>query len=420
MSTLNDVNNKKMAGFKSNANRLLKKIYKLRSFSIIKKSVIITTGGTGGHIVPAMKIANNLIDQNRDVYFITDKRFTRYEGLFLHKKFFSSPNLKIIITPITTFSNSQSTLHFLKNLIITLFLVIKTFLKARPKIVMGFGSYVSFFPLFIAMITFRDIILHEQNVILGKVNKMFARVSSSLLLSFPNTHYIPKKLYRKIRNKLLISGFPSFVPHLKSRSGGKVIYDLITKEEITILITGGGQGASFFTTSIPPAIVFLAKSFPNKIFRIFHQVRKGEIEEALSIYNAANLTNIILDIQPIFCDIPAILSKSDIAIIRGGAGSIIETAIAKVFPIIIPMPNSAEDHQLKNATALTNNNAGVMFTQEDYSPQKLAMVLSRTITDGLFYFPIVNNAFEMFSTNPDQVFANVVLYHDLEILEAYE
>jgi UDP-N-acetylglucosamine--N-acetylmuramyl-(pentapeptide) pyrophosphoryl-undecaprenol N-acetylglucosamine transferase len=385
------------------------------------RNIVLTTGGTGGHIIPAMKIASNLISEGRTVYFITDKRFKKYETLFLNKRFFFSPNFKIIITPIAPFSHSHSLLQFTKNLLLTIFKVFLTFLKARPKIIIGFGSYVSFIPLMIGLLTFRKIIIHEQNVILGKVNNFFAPLSNSVLLSFPDTAYIPKKLYKRIKTKLVTSGFPSFLPEgVWKRSHGKVIYDLATKEEITIMITGGGQGASFFSDVVPPAIIFLAKSFPYKTFKIYHQVRKGEIEKVLAIYQNSKISNIILDIKPIFPDIPSILLKADIAIIRGGAGSIIEVALSKVFPIIIPMPESSNNHQLKNAMVLINNNAGVMFNQADCTPQKIAMVLSRTINDILFYFPIVNNAFEIFKINPNQVFSNVILYNDLESLHLYD
>ena len=393
---------------------VLKSIKKLER----AKNIILTTGGTGGHIVPAMKIASDLIKRGKTVYFITDKRFANYESLFVKYPFFSSTNLKIFKTPITSFSSIKSPLKFLKNVIISLFITIYVFFKAKPKIVIGFGSYVSFLPLLISVLTFRTTILHEQNVVFGKVNKFFLRFAKAVLVSFPDFSYFSDKEYEIIKDKILISGLPTFLPDKPSRmdSNQKVIYDVSTKESIVILITGGGQGATFFSHNIPPAIISLAKHFPSKKFKIFHQVRKGEIEGVLKIYTKANLPNLIFEIKPLFENIPKILSEANFAIIRGGAASIVETALSKVFPIIIPMPDSANNHQVKNASVLSRNNAAIMFMQKDYTPEKLFLIISKALNEGLFYFPIINASSEIFKHNTSQIFASVILQDDLKHL----
>ncbi len=383
------------------------------------KNIIITTGGTGGHIVPAMKIASELISQGKSVCFITDGRFTQYAKLFNQKGFYTSPDFKIVITPITPFK-LKSFFSFIKNFILTFFQVIFTFIKVRPKIVIGFGSYVSFFPLLVALLSFRTIIIHEQNVIFGKVNLIFARFASSILLSFPDVSSIPKKLYKKIKNRIIISGLPSFVENQEDIIYRKVIFDLSTKNEIVILITGGGQGSNFFATNIPPAIISIAKTYSKKIFKIYHQVRADDIESVNSVYQKSGLLNLTIIIKPLFDNIPEILKEADIAIIRGGAGSIIETASAKVFSIIIPMPNSTGDHQVKNAHMLASNNGAVMFEQQNCTSERLAMVIARVLNDNLFYFPIINTASEIFKNNASQVFTNIILYSDFKSLNSYD
>jgi UDP-N-acetylglucosamine--N-acetylmuramyl-(pentapeptide) pyrophosphoryl-undecaprenol N-acetylglucosamine transferase len=383
------------------------------------QNIIITTGGTGGHIVPAMKIVSDLISQGKSVYFITDARFKKYESLFMQKSFYNSPDFKLVVTPITPFK-LKSFFSFAKNCILTFFQVIFTFIKARPKIVIGFGSYVSFFPLLIALITFRTIIIHEQNVVFGKVNLIFARFASSVLLSFPDVSSIPKKLYKKIKNRVIISGLPSFVENQEDIIYRKVIFDLSTKNEIVILITGGGQGSSFFAINIPPAIISIAKTYSKKTFKVYHQVRAEDVESVNEFYQKSGLLNLTIIIKPLFENIPEILKEADIAIIRGGAGSVIETASAKVFAIIIPMPNSAGDHQLKNAHMLASNNGAVMFEQQNCTSERLAMVITRVLNDNLFYFPIINTASEIFKNNASQVFTNIILYSDFKSLNSYD
>ena len=386
----------------------------------LNSKIIITTGGTCGHITPAMKIASDLVEQGKTVYFITDKRFNSYKNLFDKKDFFTSKNFKVVETPITSFKGFGGIFSFLKNSILTLLQVIFIFIKIKPKIVIGFGSYVSFFPLLIGALSFRSIILHEQNVIFGKVNKMFVRVAKTILLSFPDASHISKKLYSKISHKVIISGYPSFTAPNVDANYRKAIHDLTTKREIIILITGGSQGASFFAHKIPPAIVSVAKSFPEKTFTVYHQVRKNEIEQVLNYYTLQNVKNINLNIKPIFDNIPEILKEADIAIIRGGAGSIIETATAKVFSIIIPLTHSAGNHQVKNAMMLASNNGAVMLEEKNYTPEKLSMIFARILKDSFFYFPIINTASDLFKNDASQVFANVILYNDLESLNSYD
>ena len=415
-------NNKTTRKSVKNIHKILSGIYKLKSLKskIINKKIVLTTGGTGGHIMPAMKIASDLINQDKIVYFITDKRFDNYRVLFKDKKFFSSSNFHVITTPITSFSQSRSIMQFLKNCFLTLLKVIILFCKIKPKIVIGFGSYVSFIPLLVSMITFRIIIIHEQNVVLGRVNRIFARFAKSILLSFPDASFIPPKIYSKIKNKIIISGYPSFV--ISDEEGGqrKIIHDLSAKEEIIILITGGGQGAKFFADNVPYAISSIARSYPEKTFTVYHQVRQDDIKNTLTIYHSQNIKNVNINIKPIFDNIREILQSADIAIIRGGAGSIIEVASLKVFSIIIPLPNSVDNHQLKNARMLASNNAAIMCEQQNYTNEKLSMFISKILQDSFFYFPVIHKASSIFKSDASQIFTNVILYNDLESLNLYD
>jgi UDP-N-acetylglucosamine--N-acetylmuramyl-(pentapeptide) pyrophosphoryl-undecaprenol N-acetylglucosamine transferase len=388
--------------------------YKFFKQVFSNKNIILTTGGTAGHIVPAMKVVSDLLEENKNIYFITDNRFENYRKLFESRDFFSSPNFHIIKIPIVSFSE-RNKMRFFYAAFISLFKSFFLTLKIRPKIVIGFGSYVSFFPLLAAMLTFRRIILHEQNVIFGKVNRFFLRASHCVLLSFPDVSFFSQSIYKIIKNKYIISGLPTFLEDSKHEraSSVKVIYDISTKEEVVILVTGGGQGASFFSAHIPEGLLLLAKSYPQKNFVVYQQVKKGEIESILKLYTEAGTKNLILHIKPLFENMEELLAKADFAIIRGGAASIVETSLSKVFPIMIPMPNSAGGHQEKNSSVLSKNNAGVLLKQEDFSPHKLFFILSRAINDGLFYFPIINNAYELFKKDAHQTFKGIILYSDL-------
>ena len=390
---------------------------KNRTFVENNRPIVLAAGGTGGHIVPAMRVASDLIKTGRKVVLITDRRFDRYKGLFFKYRFFSSANLRIITIPIRSFNSSPTILTFMLDIIVSFAKCLLFILKENPKIFIGFGGYVSVVPLLSALLTFKNIVIHEQNAIFGKANRIFAKHASSILFSFPEFSYIPKKQYKEIQNKLIISGLPNF---LDEESGGKssykIIHDIGVKEAIVILITGGGQGATFFSFNIPPAMILLAKSHPSIKFKIFHQVRENEMQVAREMYESAGITNLIVIMESLFKDVPSLLMIADFAIIRGGASSIVETANSRVFPIVIPMPNSSGGHQVKNAKILAKNNAGVMISQNEYTPEKLALVINRAISDGLFYFPVINSASELFKKNSTDVFLNLVLYNDLDFV----
>ena len=391
--------------------------FKNRTFIEDNKPIVLVAGGTGGHIVPAMRVASDLIKTGKKVVFITDTRFNMYQSLFLKYRFFSSDKFRIIIIPVKNFGGSTTAITFLLDAMLSFVKCLFFIFKEKPKIFIGFGGYVSFIPLLSALLTFKNIIIHEQNAVFGKVNSIFIKYASSVLFSFPEFSYIPQKQYKAIQKKLIISGLPNF---LDEEGGGKsaykIIHDISVKDEIVILITGGGQGATFFSFNIPPAIILLAKSYPGIKFKIFHQVRENEMKLAREIYKNAGLANLSVIIESLFKDIPSLLLIADFAIIRGGAASIIEAANSRVFPIVIPMPNSAGGHQIQNAKILAKNNAGVMISQNEYTPEKLALVISKAISDGLFYFPIINSASELFKKNSTDVFLNLISYNNLDFV----
>lgn len=380
-----------------------------------KRPIVLIAGGTGGHIIPAMRVASELVQSGRKVVFITDRRFKQYESLFTKYSFFSSSNLRIMFIPIRTFSASPTIFTFIFDIFISFIKCLYFIFNENPRLFVGFGGYVCFPALFSAVITFKNIVIHEQNCVFGRINRMFLKYASTILFSFPEIGYIPKKQYRKIKDKLVISGLPNFLDEDRAY-GYKIIHDISAKEEIVILITGGGQGATFFSFNIPPAIILLAQTYNKIKFKIFHQVRESEIKQVKELYENAKLSNISVIIESLFTDIPRILMIADFAIIRGGAASIAEVTSSRVFPIIIPMPNSSEGHQLKNAKCIVKNNAGVLVNQLEYTPQKLMLIISKAINDGLFYFPLINSASDFFPKNSVNAFLNVVLYSDLDFI----
>lgn len=406
--------NKRSNFHKFKPRSILKKISFRKVMRQIKSSVIITTGGSGGHILPAAAVAKNLVEQGKKVIFLSDRRIKNVLPILKEKDFFNNINFTLVELPVIPF-HSEAAFKFFFLSILTFFKSLFLIFKHRPQIILGFGSYATAFPLLASVVTCRKIILHEQNVIFGKVNKFFLRFANAVLLSFPDTSFFTQKEYKLIKDKYIISGLPNFLnsPTYDRPFINKIIYDLAYKTEIVIVITGGSAGATFFSENIPLGLVMLAKAFPLKNFIIYQQAKKHDIDKALTLYAEGALSNIKVHIKDCFENMPELLSIADFSIIRGGAGSIIESSLSKVFSIIIPMPASSNNHQFKNATVLSKNNAGVTFNQKDYTPEKLFLILSKAINEGLFYFPVINTAYDLFKSDALKTFYNVILYNEL-------
>ena len=314
----------------------------------MKKNFLITTGGTGGHVIPATIIYEHLISEN-NVIISTDKRGLKYLSN-------DNYNLKIIDTP-----KLNNILFLPINLILILFLIIKSFfLLKNEKIekVFSTGGYMSL-PLILAAKLLRiNIYLIEPNQVLGRANRFFLNSCkkifcyNSKLKNFPhNFVYKIEKINPLVRKK---------------------IYDLTfkvkKKNKFTLLIVGGSQGANVFNNKLKEIILNISKVSQ---IRIIQQTNKNNIDNLIKFYSNENIENKIFDFDNDFINT---INQADLCITRAGASTLAELSVLSIPFIAVPLPTSKDDHQLENANFYMENDC-CWILEQNYFEEKIEQLL---------------------------------------------
>lgn len=320
----------------------------------MKKTIILAAGGTGGHVFPAIALANELKSRGYDAILLTDKRIAKFAHALQnvpHKIIHAGP-----FSPRGLFS--------------ILFGLVETFLyfrKVNPVAVVGFGGYPSFPGMAIGLLTKIPTLLHEQNSYMGKVNRLFAPFVKKIALSFPETTAIPEKA----KAKCVMVGNPvrSAIKQLKSS-----IYST-NDDEIYLLVTGGSQGTAIFSEVIPQAITKLPIFLQRKL-RVTQQCRPDDVNKTQDFYMR---NNIKAKVSSFIDDMRLELARADMVIARSGASTCAELAVAGRPSILIPYPHATEDHQTTNAAWLKNAGAAIVIPQVEFSATVITNLLQNIL-----------------------------------------
>jgi len=289
----------------------------------MKKNFLITTGGSGGHVVPATILCEHL-SEVANIIISTDKRGLNY----LDKELYQ---FEIINTP-----RLNNIFYFPFNFFIILFLVIKSFfLLKRKKIekIFSTGGYMSLPIIFAAKLLNLEIFLIEPNQVLGRANKFFLNFSKKIFCYSRNLKNFPRNFNYKI---ITIS------PLVR-----KTIYKLKSSKEIrkksTLLIVGGSQGANIFDNNLKHSIGNISKT---KKIKIVQQTREKNISNLKDFYLKNNIENKIFSFDKNLSDI---IQQSDLCITRAGASTLAELSVINIPFIAVPLPKSKDNHQFENA-----------------------------------------------------------------------
>jgi UDP-N-acetylglucosamine--N-acetylmuramyl-(pentapeptide) pyrophosphoryl-undecaprenol N-acetylglucosamine transferase len=323
-----------------------------------KKKILIATGGTGGHVFPAYSLANYLIKNNYDVELTVDRRGLKY------LKDYNNLNLiKISSSPLI----KKNIFQFLFSIFIILFSILKSLiflLFNRPSIVLGMGGYSSF-PICIASAILRvKFVIYENNLIIGKANKYLLPFVKKIFVSYKDLEGIPEKYSNKIFEVGNIVREEIINSKMKNTQNNKF-------DDIKILVLGGSQAAKVFADKLPQIFEKLKNSeIPIKIYQ---QCQKIQNEQLSEFYKKAkidckifNFTNKITDYY----------FKANLVITRSGASVLGELINIKIPFITIPLPTSAENHQLKNAIYYEKKGFGYLLAEKDINDQLYDLIKS--------------------------------------------
>lgn len=380
------------------------------------QKIFITTGGTGGHIIPARCLAQKLTQENIQVFVLADAKYRSYIK--------PSEGFRSVI--ISSSQMTKSPIALLKAAVkIGLGALQATyyFLRYRPKYVVSFGGYATFPILVAAIITRTKIILHEQNAHLGKVNRIFANYADKIALTFKETSGI------KYATKTVVTGNPvrqeiaalnaidyampkKYEPIKRDKMG----YDVILASEIddylnakedetfNILVLGGSGGAKIFSDILPKAFFNLDDSIKN-ILHISQQCRKDLVADTFAQYKKFNIS---ISIGSFFEDMTSEIKAAHLVIARAGSSSIVEFCAAKKPMILIPFAAAADDHQMKNARILEKQGAAIVLNEKEFTINKINEIVKNLVNNKSILHEMSRKAAQMANLHAVDNLANLV------------
>ena len=310
----------------------------------MKKKILISTGGSGGHVIPALTIHDHL-KNNYDVMISTDLRGYKYLDNNNNKIFLiDTPRLdRLILIPFS--------------ILIVFFLTLKSlFLFKREKIniLISTGGYMSLPLCLAAKILKIKIFLLEPNMIIGRANKLFLNFCEKIICYDANVINFPKKFI----NKLVVS-----TPLLRKRYYERD-NNLKLDKIFTIIVIGGSQGAQIFDELLHKTFIKIAKI---RTLKVIHQTKEKNINFLKNLYSKNNVENIVFEFDQ---NLDKLLNQADLCITRAGASSLAEIASLKIPFIAIPLPTSKDNHQFQNAKYYENKNCCWIIDQSNFDQLK--------------------------------------------------
>ncbi len=326
--------------------------------------VVIAAGGTGGHFFPAEALAEELAARGREFVLMSD---TRAAGLtsavFEGRPRFVLPGMGVF---------GRGPLHAARALLTLLGGALQArgmLAKLAPSVIVAFGGYPSFAPVVGARLLRKRprILLHDQNAVLGRANRLLARLSDTLLLSHPSPRHVPAG------TRTVMTGNP-VRPAIAALHGGGYTPP---GETVNLLVLGGSLGARVFSEILPPAIALLAPDLRARL-RLTQQCRPEDLQAVRAAYQAMGLA---AELSSFFTDMAGLLAAAHLVIARAGATTVAELAVAGRPAILVPLPIAIDDDQTFNAKTLADTGGAWIMPQRDLTQAGLAAVLTDLLAD---------------------------------------
>jgi UDP-N-acetylglucosamine--N-acetylmuramyl-(pentapeptide) pyrophosphoryl-undecaprenol N-acetylglucosamine transferase len=327
--------------------------------------VLLAAGGTGGHLFPAYALAEELGRRGLAVDLVTDMRGDRYGTGFPARNTYQVPSATLKgRSPVAV----ARTMFMLSRGVISAWQLLR---RIRPAAVVGFGGYPTFPPLIAARMLGIPAILHEQNAVLGRANKMLAKRASAIATSFERTRYLTPVLGAKSS----LTGNP--VRDAVVAAAEKPYAAPDANGQFRLVVFGGSQGARFFSDLIPPGLSLLPAEIRGRLF-VTLQAREEDVVRARKALAAADIE---ADVAAFFKNLPALIADSHLVIARAGASTVAELGVIGRPSILVPLPHSLDNDQLENATNLAESGACWCIEQRDFSASRLAREIERLAQD---------------------------------------
>ncbi len=328
------------------------------------RPVVIAAGGTGGHLFPAMALASELVRRNQRVALLTDARASAVSGdAFAGGECFVIAGAGIAGRGVWRAARAIGAIGY------GTVQARSILARLAPSVLVGFGGYPSVAPILASrLLAHRPaVLLHEQNAVLGRANRLLARFADALALSFAATAGLP----------------PGVASHLAGNPVRAEIAALAGRgyappqpgEPIRLLVLGGSLGARVLSTVVPPALAGLPAELRTRL-HVVQQCRADDLAAVRAVYAAAGIA---AELAPFFADVAARMAGAHLLISRAGASSIAEIAAVGRPAVLVPLPGAIDDHQSANARAL--GTGAWVLAQPAFTPASLGALLAGILAD---------------------------------------
>lgn len=325
--------------------------------------IILAAGGTGGHVAPAIAVADVLIALGHPVILLTDTRGVR----------FVTPRPGLTVNVIRAGTIRKNPVRLIKDLWAMAIGLLQSFdilRDHRPGAVIGFGGYPCFPPVLAAQIIGIPTLLHEGNAVMGKANLFLSRFCTKIALSLPNyTGLTQAQMARTIvTGRPVAAAIEALYPASYSPSAGN--------DPFNIVILGGSQGAKILSHDVPHALAQMLPELRARL-NLTHQVLADDVTTVQKLYAAAGIK---ADVAPFFTDIPARLARAHFFIGRSG-GTVHELSIAGIPALYIPYPHHRDQQQLKNAQIIAQAGGAFILEEPHFTPDSFLAPIVQFMQD---------------------------------------
>ena len=326
----------------------------------MNKKIIFSGGGTGGHIFPAINLMKHFLDKEYKVLLVTDNRGNNFIKNF--------SEFKSYILSTGTPTNKNIFKKFFSYFLIFYSIVRSIFIlkREKPDLIFGFGGYVSFPISFASRFFNLPLIIYENNMVLGRTNKYLSTFSKKIFLAKKVTKNFPEKYKNKTYEvgSILDKNIINYSISKKKNN----------KENFSILVLGGSQGAEIFGTIIPPVVKMIKKE--GHEIEIKQQCIESQIQEIVNFYEKNDIKNYVFKFEK---NILKLISSSNLVITRCGASTTAELTHTITPFIAVPLENSIDNHQYLNAKYYENNGCCWLLEQNNFNTENLFSLIIATI-----------------------------------------
>lgn len=319
--------------------------------SSVRRSIIIASGGTGGHIFPAQALAE-ILTNRYNMIWVTDKRGSHFLLMDPEHMCYVSEYHTLLSGPMQ--GGVKGRLYSLFKITCGTLQAMYHILRCKPIAVIGFGGYATVPVICAAIFCRTTIILHEQNAILGLVNRVFARFAALIMLGFPNT----QKLDKKYAKNAIVLGNP--IRRKVWEYGQYASSNRRVASQLKLLILGGSQGARILCDKVPEAIALLPDSLRKRLI-IKQQALAHNVHEMQLRYKTMDVQDV--QVVPFFNNIGEVMRDCDAVIGRAGASTIAELEYFGIPSLLVPLALAKDNHQYFNARYLVDKGVATMLEE---------------------------------------------------------